>query len=157
MSREDVEVVRQVFDAVGRRDAEGVPALYDPDVELDISRTKYVELLGRGVYRGHKGIRQAYGAWFEAWENTEMYCEELIDAGEHVISVAGYQGRGRASGVQSRALPSSASGRSATERSSGSFGSRRARRPSRPPVAGRSVALCDHDAAEHPGAIPARR
>jgi ketosteroid isomerase-like protein len=39
MSQENVEIVRQVFDAVARRDAKGVLALYDPNVELDQSPT----------------------------------------------------------------------------------------------------------------------
>jgi ketosteroid isomerase-like protein len=35
MSQENVEIVRRVYDAVARRDAETVLSLYDPDVELD--------------------------------------------------------------------------------------------------------------------------
>jgi ketosteroid isomerase-like protein len=38
MSRENVEVVQRLFDAIGRRDSEAVLALYDPEIEWDASR-----------------------------------------------------------------------------------------------------------------------
>jgi ketosteroid isomerase-like protein len=37
--------------------------------------------------------------WYEAFEDYEEDCEELIEAGEHVISVLTGRGRGRASGT----------------------------------------------------------
>jgi ketosteroid isomerase-like protein len=100
MSRENVEIVRAVYDAVARRDTAAVLALYDPDVEWDGSRgTPLGELSGQSVYRGHDGLRTAFRQWYEAWENLEDTCEELIDAGEHVISVSTARARGRASGL----------------------------------------------------------
>jgi uncharacterized protein len=98
MSQENVEIVRRMYDAIARRDAEGVFALYDPEVEWDISRLPNV--MGRGVYRGHEGIRRWSHEWYEAWETVGEDIEELIDAGEQVISVVTARGRGRASGVE---------------------------------------------------------
>jgi hypothetical protein len=37
---------------------------------------------------------------YEAWETIEDECEELIDAGEHVISAVNSRGRGRAGGAE---------------------------------------------------------
>jgi ketosteroid isomerase-like protein len=54
----------------------------------------------RRVYRGHEGLRIMFREWYEAWEDVEGNLKELIDAGEHVISVQTYGGRGRASGVE---------------------------------------------------------
>ena len=42
------------------------------------------------------GLRDRY----EAWESIEDECEELIDGGDHVVSVVNSRGRGRASGVE---------------------------------------------------------
>ena len=39
MSQENVEIVRRVYEAAARRDAANIFALYDPDVELDATRT----------------------------------------------------------------------------------------------------------------------
>jgi ketosteroid isomerase-like protein len=100
MSRENVEVVRQIYDAVARRDAAAVLALYDPDVEWDGSRLPETSLGFQGVYRGHEGLRTSTREWAKAWERFEDRCEELIDAGEHVISVVTRRGRGRASGAE---------------------------------------------------------
>jgi ketosteroid isomerase-like protein len=100
MSQENVEIVRQVFDAVARRDAKGVLALYDPNVELDQSHTEFAELVGDAIYRGHDGLRSFDREWREAFEDIETRCEELIDVGEQVVSVARYYVRGRTSGIE---------------------------------------------------------
>jgi ketosteroid isomerase-like protein len=103
MSRENVEIVRRVYDAAARHDAATVVALYDPEVEWDNSRLPEASLLGRRVTRGHEGLRSLFREWYEAWESFEDDCEELIDAGQHVISVVTRRGRGRASGAETTA------------------------------------------------------
>jgi ketosteroid isomerase-like protein len=100
MSQENAEIVRQVFDAVARRDTDAVPALYDPDVELDTSQTELAALFGHSVYRGYEGLRSFNREWHEAFEDVEAECEELIEAGEHVVAVTRYRVRGRASGIE---------------------------------------------------------
>jgi ketosteroid isomerase-like protein len=94
-----VEVVRRVYEAAARRDPATVLALYDPEVELDPSRLQAVGLFDR-VYHGHDGLRSFFREWHEAWEGIEYDYDELIDAGERVISVVTRHGRGRASGAE---------------------------------------------------------
>jgi ketosteroid isomerase-like protein len=100
MSRENEQVVRAVYDAAGRRDGAAVLALYDPEVELDASRLALGGLIGQPVRRGHEGVRSFFRELHEAWENLEYDLEDLIDAGEHVVSVVTRRGRGRASGAE---------------------------------------------------------
>ena len=100
MSEENVEVVRQLFDAVARHDTETVLDAYDPDVEYDFSRSPLVSLIGSATYHGHDGMRQWVRDRYEAWETIEDDCQELIDAGQHVISFVVSRGRGRSSGVE---------------------------------------------------------
>jgi ketosteroid isomerase-like protein len=94
--------VRRVYDAVARRDAATVLALYDPEVELDGTRLPESSLTGRrNPLRGHEGLRKLTREWNEAWEYAEDHCEELIDAGgEHVVSVVTRRARGLASGAE---------------------------------------------------------
>ena len=99
MSEENVEIVRRVYEAAARRDPATVLALYDPEVELDPSRLQAVGLFDR-VYHGHDGLRSFFREWHEAWEGIEYDYDELIDAGERVISVVTRHGRGRASGAE---------------------------------------------------------
>ena len=100
MSQENVEIVRQVYAAAARRDPASVLAAYDPDVEWDVSRSPMARLVGGGVYRGHEGLRSFFAAYHEAWENIDYAYEELIDAGDRVISIDAERGLGRASGVE---------------------------------------------------------
>jgi hypothetical protein len=58
------------------------------------------ELFGRRVFHRHEGLRSFDREWREAFENVETDCEELIEAGEQVVSMARYRVRGRASGIE---------------------------------------------------------
>jgi ketosteroid isomerase-like protein len=100
MSQENVEVVRRVFEAAGRRDTTGVLALYHPEVEWDTSGTVPGDVMGRSVYRGHDGVRTFFREFYEAWEKIEYNLEELVDADDQVVSVLTIRGRGRASGIE---------------------------------------------------------
>lgn len=77
MSRENVEIVRRVFEAVARHDTETVLAAY-----------------------GHDGMRKWVRDRYDAWETIEDDCQELIDAGDHVITFVITRGRGRSSGAE---------------------------------------------------------
>ena len=101
MSEENVEIVRRLYEAADRRDAEAVLALYDEGVEVDNTHGPARAFLGgSGTYHGHEGLRTFFRDWHEAWDNVESNLGELIDAGERVISVHAYRGRGRASGIE---------------------------------------------------------
>ena len=101
MSRENVEVVRRIFEAIRRGDVAASFALYDPQIEWDTSQGSVGELLGGRLYRGHEEVRSVFRHLYEAWADFEVCLEELIDAGdEQVIAVVTGRGRGRASGVE---------------------------------------------------------
>jgi ketosteroid isomerase-like protein len=101
MPQENVEIVRRVYDAAARRDAATVLALYDPDIQWDGSRSRWAEVLpGRQIWRGHAELRATFRAYYEAWDDLEDTLEELIDAGDRVISVTNTRARGRSSGVE---------------------------------------------------------
>jgi ketosteroid isomerase-like protein len=101
MSQASVDVVRRVYEAAARRDADAVLACYDPGVEWDVSRAPIAPLVGGAVYHGHEGLRSFFREYHEAWEDVEYEGAELIDAGgEHVISVDHERTRGRTSGVE---------------------------------------------------------
>jgi ketosteroid isomerase-like protein len=96
MSQENVQIVRRVYDAAGQRDADAIFALYDPEVELDVSRLGLADL---NVYHGHDGLRSLFRELSETWGEIEYSYEELIDAGEQVVALVTRHARGRASGV----------------------------------------------------------
>ena len=102
MSRENVEIVRRVYEAVARRDTRAILALYDAQVELSFSPGTLADHIvgGPAVWRGHEGLRTFDRELRESFENFETPYEELIDVGEHVVSVSKYRGRGRKSGME---------------------------------------------------------
>jgi ketosteroid isomerase-like protein len=101
MSEHDVEVVRRIYAGAASRDHTSVLALYDPEIEWDTSRPGTPgDMAGSAVYRGHEGLRTWFRAWYEAWYDLVDECQELIDAGEHVVWVSTMRGRGRISGAE---------------------------------------------------------
>ncbi|MDQ3729214.1 MAG: nuclear transport factor 2 family protein [Actinomycetota bacterium] len=100
MSHENIELVRRVYNAVAAGDAEAVLALYDPEAEFDFSRSPFGSVTSQTVYRGHEGLRCFFRERYEVWQEVEDGYEELIDAGDHVISAVTSRGRGRGSGVE---------------------------------------------------------
>jgi len=99
MSEENVEIVREVYEASARRDAARVLSFYDPEIEWDITCSPAKDLMGHNVYRGHGGLRTFFQEWYEAWEEVSADYEELVDAGENVIAIETTRGRGRLSGA----------------------------------------------------------
>ena len=99
MSQENLDILRALFEAVARRDTATVLALYDPEVEWDNTRGPLQGLIERKVYRGYDGIRHWWREYRDPWERVWDEVEELIDAGDQVISVQTSHARGRASGV----------------------------------------------------------
>ena len=100
MSDENVEIVRGVYDAAARRDGAGVLAAYDAEVEWDVSRAAIAPLVGERIYHGHQGLRRFFDDYHDAWEQIDYRYDELIDAGEHVLSVDVESGLGRSSGAE---------------------------------------------------------
>lgn len=101
MSQENVEVVRKLYEAVALRDTDTIFALYDPNFEWDGTHSRWAEVLdGPDTFGGHEELRRFFRGYFEMWETFEDELQELIDAGEKVISVVTSRGRGRASGVE---------------------------------------------------------
>ncbi len=101
MSEENVEIVRRIYDAVERGDIDTVLALYDPEIEWVFGRSPFRIFFKHDTYRGHEGLRRMIGErYHDAWREIEDEIEELIEAGDRVVSVVSSRGRGRASGVE---------------------------------------------------------
>jgi ketosteroid isomerase-like protein len=101
MSDENVEIVKRIYEAVGHGDVEAVLGLYDPEVEWVFTRSPFGEFLKHDVYRGHDGLRRLIRERYDdAWREVEDDLEEVIDAGDRVVSVVSSHGRGRVSGAE---------------------------------------------------------
>jgi ketosteroid isomerase-like protein len=66
-----------------------------------MTRHPYGEMFeGEGRRVGREGIRAWFREWYEAFEDFEHRCDELIDAGDLVVSVGTDRARGRESGAR---------------------------------------------------------
>jgi len=97
MSRENVEVVRRATDAYNRGALEEAAKWMDPEIEWDMSR---VEVPDPDVYRGVDGMLAFHRSWEESWESQDLEPQELIEAGDQVVSVIRHVGRGKLSGAE---------------------------------------------------------
>lgn len=98
MMRENVEIVRQAYEAFARRDATGAFELYAADIEWDLSRGG---AYGVGsVYRGHEGVRESFRDLLAAFSVMDFTVEDLTEAGDHVVATIHERYLGRTSAVE---------------------------------------------------------
>ena len=84
MSQENVEVVRQAFDAVGRGDIDGVLRVCDEEIVI----TQPSELPDASSLRqyGHDGVLEAFAIWPEQWDDYRVGdVRVLADSADDVI------------------------------------------------------------------------
>lgn len=93
MSQEKVEVVKSLFEATTRRDAEAARPLLDPDVEWDMSAFPFPDLSGR--YRGHDEVFAWWLRYFEAWAESGFEMMGVTEAGDDLVVMTRAWGRGR--------------------------------------------------------------
>jgi len=96
MSQENVEIVRRASRFWIERDFSQMTELLDPEVVIDLSRNVF----NPDVYRGYDGVKRYVQAVDEMWDKFEARIEEVIDAGDTVVTSTRISGVGRGSGVQ---------------------------------------------------------
>ena len=95
MSQENVEIVRGMYEAFGRGDADAALAYFDPGVVVDASH----RVDGR-VGHGHEELVAILGEWMGTWDEWREEVEEIRDAGDQVLVTSTQRGRGKGSGAE---------------------------------------------------------
>jgi ketosteroid isomerase-like protein len=94
MSEENVEIVREMFDAWNRRDYAAAQEAFDPEVEVEVRVESDID----GTYRGYDGLRKMLRFW-GAFATFRSDIEEVLVAGDEVFITAHHYGRGKSSAV----------------------------------------------------------
>ena len=100
MSQENVEIVRQIVEAINRRDADAFVTTVSPDVEWE-DAVFWTE--GSRTFRGRAGVRDWLNQILEPWESFHVEADEVIDVGDDRFVVGfGFTARGKESGVETQ-------------------------------------------------------
>lgn len=102
MSRENVEVVRRLFDAWNQGDPELLVSHLASDAEADWSEA--IGPAGGRVYRGRTEVKAFYEGFLDAWGEAHWEPLEILGLDEErVLSVNRMSARGRHSGIDATA------------------------------------------------------
>jgi uncharacterized protein len=92
VSRENVEIVRQSFEAYVRGDLSAALANFDAEIVFNPAEETPI--------RGRDAVLAYIKRWEEPWEGYEGEAEQFIDAGDLVIVTLHFKGRGKGSGTE---------------------------------------------------------
>jgi ketosteroid isomerase-like protein len=95
MSQENIELLRQGYEAMSRRDIDAMLAVVDPEIEI----RDRPEAPDARTYRGHEGAVYALGVSFDAFDDFHLVPERFYDADDKVVVVLRMEGTGRVSGA----------------------------------------------------------
>ena len=96
MSKENVETIRAVWEAINRGDLDAAIAHLPADFVADWSASLGPE---SGVFRGRDEIRRVFAWTTESWSEVEYFEDEIIDAGDQVVRAGGVRHEARAAGL----------------------------------------------------------
>jgi ketosteroid isomerase-like protein len=96
MSQENVEKVRDAYDAWNNNDFEAAFAFADPQLEWVMSGA-FPGL--RPVYRGTDEIREWWDQLREPFEDFWIWPNRLLEQGDQVVAIVRFEGKGAGSGA----------------------------------------------------------
>ena len=99
MGRENVEIVRRLYEYFRTRDNEAAFQLLDPEIEWD-ARDGGIPGLDQ-LYVGHEGVAVFWRSWLDAWDQIDFDVSEPVELDENrvVAQVTRQRNRGRGTGI----------------------------------------------------------
>jgi uncharacterized protein len=96
MSQENVEIVRRLIEAWNSNEQDRVSGLLDPGVVVDATR----RLVNPNTYTGMQGMCRMFAERDEVWEEFRMEPDEVLAAGDRVVAIGRWVGKGKGSGIE---------------------------------------------------------
>ena len=99
MSAQNVEVVKRAYSEFARGNF-WLPEIFDPKV-----RIRWLDAVGgKSETIGLREMSSFILDWLESWDDLTLEPERIIDAGDQVVVLAAWRGRGKASGASTEWL-----------------------------------------------------
>ncbi len=95
MSQENVEIVKRSNEAFNAHDIERWASFIDPHFQFVDHMAAVAEESGSGIESSRRLVEE----WFATFPDFRAPIEEIIDAGDLVVTVTHYQGTGASSGL----------------------------------------------------------
>jgi ketosteroid isomerase-like protein len=96
VASENVELVKQGYEAFNRGDLDAAFELLDPDIEwVTDSRVPFA-----GTYRGHAEVRGLLRDQMEVFGDVTMEPYELFESGDKIVTFVRQRATGHASGAE---------------------------------------------------------
>jgi ketosteroid isomerase-like protein len=97
MSQRNLELVRSIYDGWARNDPHTLDLL-DPAIEVHPDpRSAWPGI--EPTYEGHEGVGRYLASIYDAFDEYRAEAEELLDAGDRVVTLAIERARGKHSGA----------------------------------------------------------
>ncbi len=97
MSEENVNIMRQGYEAFNRGDIDAVLGIMDPEIEWQEPDVE--GLPAPGTHHGPEAVaNNVFGSVEEHWDEFQVVAEEFLEAGERVIVLGHFRVRGKATG-----------------------------------------------------------
>ena len=96
MSQQNVDVVRDQYEATNEQDFARAMTYYADDVVLVVHSDAF---LNTGTFEGREAVGEWFGDWFRTFQSVHFEFD-LRDLGDVVYLRTTYSGRGRGSGIE---------------------------------------------------------
>jgi ketosteroid isomerase-like protein len=97
MSQSDLEVVRSIYAGWSTNDP-ATMGYFDPSIETHPDpRSDWPGI--EAIYHGHEGLSRYFRSIFDAFSEYRAEAEQILDAGDHVVTLAIERARGKQSGI----------------------------------------------------------
>jgi hypothetical protein len=96
MSQENVESLRQAYEAFSSGDIGRILAFAHPDFEAIVPPELSAE---PDTYRGHDGIRRYFQSFADAMDDINFAPEQFWDAGQSVVALVRLTAKGRQTAI----------------------------------------------------------
>src|SRR3954464_2782147 len=98
MSQENVEVLRQAFQAFADRGLDAMAEFWDPDINWRAAEGAIDDV---GEMHGPEAGRRYIQDWFDMFDDLTVVAEELVDGGDdRVVALLRMTGRAKISGIE---------------------------------------------------------